>query len=310
MASELTNIYALIKLEELRKAGLLLANFYPVIHVKPFDLSGLKDVLKYAFMEGQERTFSIYLKIDSPADEKDSERWFNDLAILLAHPGYSKIGNDKIIVFSSANNIAFENEHFRSTLFSTVRKHGFRYMRAVDLFDSQRFSVKPDGLFFVSKDMMRDRSAVLQLYQESFLNSAIPPSLFIEYNPDSIQWVVDLGKEAKQTMLQSNATLFKMAAERHLMTLQFYRVLHEKELIKEDLVSTNIYLDFLLTKSREMNESDEFEFSNLVKLKKFYYNEYEILPLWYKRLGHVIKVIMGKRTLKSLFKDDTPKYKQ
>jgi hypothetical protein len=41
----------------------------------------------------------------------------------------------------------------------------------------------------------------------------------------------------------------------------------------------------------------------------FYRQEYEILPLWYKRFGHIIKVLMGKRTFKSLFRDDVKKYK-
>lgn len=36
----------------------------------------------------------------------------------------------------------------------------------------------------------------------------------------------------------------------------------------------------------------------------WYKKEYEILPLWYKRFGHIIKVAKGKRTLKSLFKND------
>ncbi|WP_156180379.1 hypothetical protein [Rufibacter radiotolerans] len=32
----------------------------------------------------------------------------------------------------------------------------------------------------------------------------------------------------------------------------------------------------------------------------FYTQEYEVLPLWYKRMGHIIKAVMGKRTWKSL----------
>jgi hypothetical protein len=35
---------------------------------------------------------------------------------------------------------------------------------------------------------------------------------------------------------------------------------------------------------------------------EWYKKEYEVLPMWYKRFGHIIKVIMGKRTFKSLFK--------
>jgi hypothetical protein len=45
------------------------------------------------------------------------------------------------------------------------------------------------------------------------------------------------------------------------------------------------------------------------QLQDYYNNEYEILPKWYKQMGHVLKVIMGKRTLKSLFRDDVKKYR-
>jgi hypothetical protein len=34
----------------------------------------------------------------------------------------------------------------------------------------------------------------------------------------------------------------------------------------------------------------------------WYKKEYEVLPMWYKRFGQLIRVIMGKRTVKSLFK--------
>jgi hypothetical protein len=43
---------------------------------------------------------------------------------------------------------------------------------------------------------------------------------------------------------------------------------------------------------------------------KWYYYEYEILPLWYKRFGHILKVIIGKRTCRSLFNDSVKKYKE
>ncbi len=46
------------------------------------------------------------------------------------------------------------------------------------------------------------------------------------------------------------------------------------------------------------------------ELQDYYNNEYEVLPSWYKRFGHIIKVMTGKRTLRSLFRDDVKKYKQ
>lgn len=42
--------------------------------------------------------------------------------------------------------------------------------------------------------------------------------------------------------------------------------------------------------------------SNRNTIIEWYNNEYEVLPIWYKRFGHIIKVITGKRTFKSLYK--------
>jgi|KBSMisStandDraft_5_1062788.scaffolds.fasta_scaffold57740_2 hypothetical protein len=48
--------------------------------------------------------------------------------------------------------------------------------------------------------------------------------------------------------------------------------------------------------------------TTLKRLSDFYHNEYEILPLWYKRFGHLIKVFMGKRSFRSLYDDKVKKY--
>lgn len=45
------------------------------------------------------------------------------------------------------------------------------------------------------------------------------------------------------------------------------------------------------------------------EIQDYYNREYEILPLWYKRFGQVLKVLTGKRTFKSLFRDGVKKYK-
>lgn len=46
------------------------------------------------------------------------------------------------------------------------------------------------------------------------------------------------------------------------------------------------------------------------ELQHYYNNEYEILPLWYKRFGHLLKVAMGKRSFRSIFSEKEKKYKQ
>lgn len=57
-----------------------------------------------------------------------------------------------------------------------------------------------------------------------------------------------------------------------------------------------LYYDFLGL-SKKVQEKEYHDLYN------WYHKEYEVLPLWYKRLGHIIKVLSGKRTFKSLFND-------
>lgn len=45
-------------------------------------------------------------------------------------------------------------------------------------------------------------------------------------------------------------------------------------------------------------------------LQNYYNNEYEILPTWYKRFGHLVKALTGKRRFRSLFDNNVKKYRQ
>ena len=63
-----------------------------------------------------------------------------------------------------------------------------------------------------------------------------------------------------------------------------------------------LYRHFLQL-SKQVQEQEYYEVID------WYNHEYEILPLWYKQFGHIIKVLMGKRSFRSLFSDNVKKYK-
>jgi septal ring factor EnvC (AmiA/AmiB activator) len=88
------------------------------------------------------------------------------------------------------------------------------------------------------------------------------------------------------------------------------------------LIAANQHLEKDLRSLQRKLTSTETELSNqrqfvevlrsthaAKELQDYYTNEYEILPLWFKRLGHLVKVLTGKRTFRSLFRDDVKKYK-
>jgi len=72
---------------------------------------------------------------------------------------------------------------------------------------------------------------------------------------------------------------------------------HENSLYHEE----NVILQELLELA---GHHDEVNY-----ILRFYKNEYEILPLWYKRFGHIIKVLQGKRSFRSLYDKRVKKYK-
>lgn len=74
--------------------------------------------------------------------------------------------------------------------------------------------------------------------------------------------------------------------------------------LKEKLRLSLLDLENQKTYLEIMKEEDE-----AIKINDFYYNEYEILPGWYKKAGHLLKVMMGKRTFRSLFDNNVKKYK-
>jgi hypothetical protein len=106
-------------------------------------------------------------------------------------------------------------------------------------------------------------------------------------------------EEVHARISQVNAASIKSLEGNKELKFLFERMTHlEKEVqhlkgevafYKNNYHNQEKYLDTI-------RRSDE-----TVKILDFYHAEYEVLPLWYKRFGHVIKVLTGKRTLKSLF---------
>lgn len=94
-------------------------------------------------------------------------------------------------------------------------------------------------------------------------------------------------------------------------TPQLYSLIHTNSTLKKELqalkrkqASTEAELNYQ-KQYVEVLRSDHAT----KELQDYYKNEYEILPMWYKRFGHILKVLTGKRTFQSLFSDNVKKYK-
>jgi hypothetical protein len=103
--------------------------------------------------------------------------------------------------------------------------------------------------------------------------------------------------------LQSENKILKFKLENSAYSLQLIRqeyFNHSDEYLKwknsvQQLADTDSLLSELKNEvAREHNRAED--------ILAWYQKEYELLPTWYKRFGHVIKFFTGKRSFKSLFK--------
>jgi hypothetical protein len=84
------------------------------------------------------------------------------------------------------------------------------------------------------------------------------------------------------------------------MAEEYYALKQKLSFVEDDLARTTEMLE----NANKFVEVAKHKYKNdYHMLFEFYHREYEVLPLWYKRFGHVVKVFMGKRSLKSLFHD-------
>jgi hypothetical protein len=130
----------------------------------------------------------------------------------------------------------------------------------------------------------------------------LPAEKVESFNKTDLDTYID--QEINQVLITSNATtqsnewldiLFHTAA----LTREAGWGLHKSALWQE---RSKLYLSFIAL-SKKVGETEYYD------LRQWYHNEYEVLPLWFKRLGHIIKVLMGKRSFRSLFDENAKKHK-
>jgi hypothetical protein len=108
--------------------------------------------------------------------------------------------------------------------------------------------------------------------------------------------IADL-ERVDQKLRQQHADFHELASEVREMRGKLSALSRRNSSVREE----NAILSELLELSAKHNEVDD--------ILRFYKNEYEILPLWYKRFGHILKVMQGKRSFRSLYDKRVKKYK-
>lgn len=108
--------------------------------------------------------------------------------------------------------------------------------------------------------------------------------------------------EVEDLLARDQPLVYSFLRKSSLWEMRKKEMMDEISVLREKVDSLNNYYSFYTQpESGYKKKIDE--------IAEFYNNEYEILPLWYKRFGHIIKVLSGKRSFRSLFNDNVKKYK-
>lgn len=88
---------------------------------------------------------------------------------------------------------------------------------------------------------------------------------------------------------------------------KFHTQVRENEYLKGQLSLNNIQVSnevqVINYDDREIIYAENDQYKQLASnISNWYLQEYEVLPLWYKRVGHIIKAFKGHRSFKSLIK--------
>ena len=217
------------------------------------------------------------------------------------HVRYLKTSHDNpLVLFEIGED---REEKYVSLVREAFKNQGYNDIEAIAIHKSIVPDPKNEGknirftLDGNTKDLLPDYIRSIEK-----LTSADSSFFFFLDNPEDLPGAVDVIQNAEAIIQSDRPLIYGLIRENTSLKGEKQQLASKIELLQEQLASSDNYrFNYNLPEPGFKKQVEE--------LVTFYKNEYEILPLWYKRLGHIIKVIMGKRTFRSLFNDNVKKYK-
>lgn len=265
-------------------------NVYYSILVDPLEKGSLENA--YAFFSPSAHQSplppaSLTIKISQPLPE-DSLRFITSFLFI---PSYLQIRNTPVI------NLYGESHE----LLQQSASHLSGYLSSQGIQSCSINELLPPGEPVTPENnrLFQDEKTLVQYY-ESLLHSDLYVTMNVFFHASS--------KEACQSAFGSLQQAEKNFKEQ---SPAIYSLLWQNNLLQNELHSLrSLYAGTSAELNNQRQYVEVLRSDHATKeIQDYYTNEYEILPLWYKRFGHILKVLTGKRTFQSLYRDDVKKYK-
>ncbi len=311
MESKVSAIWIMARLEDLQSSGLMHANNNRFSFIlDPWNNAQINSVLKYVYTDCPDQQFAITINNDKGQDQRGNEaEWIDVLCSLLYHPDYYKVRQQSLITIFDTSKKSVNKFAFRDKILQRLKIQGFESVKMVNIDSSEIMVDQHNGIMYVSGELVKTHDFFSEKYISALVESEVPLSLFVPFSKDMVNTLSEYKTTTEEKLLLEQGKLFRLLTLIYKKSAEMEDMQRKNALLNDDIRSKNDYLNYLLTKSGDVNELDTMAYSDIARLKNYYTNEYEILPLWYKRFGHIIKVLYGKRSLRSLFNDNVKKYK-
>jgi hypothetical protein len=244
----------------------------------------------YLDLQAVENPFAIMLSAKTSWIQKASDSHIESIISLFFQPCYFLAG-DKPVIF--LGNEAGEQDTFIKRLSEKCLKQGLPVL----IFKTKNVGsiVNPGNQVYGITSPDIDYNAIIETWLSQFLDNKDPGEIHFLFEQNNSMLSDILSTIQKKEMELHNTGHYKFATIAYQKQKLIDKYKKELDLKISAEKSTQLYLSM-----QKKQTADNVE---------WYHHEYEVLPTWYKRLGHVIKVLMGKRTFRSLFSDKVKKYK-
>ncbi|MEO7489447.1 MAG: hypothetical protein ABIU77_20195 [Ferruginibacter sp.] len=212
---------------------------------------------------------------------------------LFFHPNYFNVEQRPVVSVEEKSRATLDLNKIISSLDKQAFDQGFSGIHSVCFAGEDLTPGGEENIIYNGDNSLQD---FLNTYYE-LLSKRYYVSKYIGIKTNDFAAFVGALAVMEVKLLKENPTLFNHLNQFCQLKNTVVQLNENMRVVKEDLTNQKAYLKIF----KDQDES--------VKINEFYRNEYEILPLWYKQFGHLIKVVMGKRTWRSLFDNNVKKYK-
>ena len=226
--------------------------------------------------------FSLTIIINAPFDDI----FLYNIISFFFLPGYQKINNQFII------NLIYENDDIlndvQRDLIKISNNQGIKNLHINWLIPEQSHaSINAQQS---STRLYSNINNFMLLYTHTLQSSTFYNNLFyVDHVAIEVDKLHSLITNANDTIKINNSFLYEVVLKLQILAIENSNLKLKNQSFVNELENYKTHIEVL----KSVHEATE--------LQLYYDNEYEILPIWYKRLGHILKFLMGKRNFKSLF---------